>query len=190
MLTGVSRMDSIFSWSNARARAAGSPAAKSSRRRRAREAIRSRRARSVMTMKSHGCEKPTLGAWCAAVSTRPSTSAGTGSGRKPRRTSRRSAITRYTASRCSGENPGAWPSAAAAAAPATGSVMSVGMIVRVVVRVLGLADVMLEARHRDPVHAHIAVHPDVSGQRLVVALVDQGGDLVAVAERSEEHTSE
>ena len=60
----------------------------------ARAAIRSRRARSVSTTKSHGCEKPTEGAWWAAARTRPSTSAGTGSGRNPRRTSRRSAITR------------------------------------------------------------------------------------------------
>jgi hypothetical protein len=93
-LTGVSRIDSILSWSNARARAAGRAAAKSSRCRAARAAIRSRRARSAITMKSHGCDRPTEGALCAAASTRPSTSAGTGSGRNPRRTSRRSAITR------------------------------------------------------------------------------------------------
>ena len=57
-----------------------------------------------------------------------------------------------------------------------------GVVVRVVVRMLGLADAALEAGHRDPVHAHIAVHPDVSGQRLVVPLVHQGGNLVAVTE--------
>src|SRR5271166_704618 len=170
MLIGVSRIDSIFSRSNARARPPGRSAANSSRRWRARAAIRSRRARSVITMKSHGCEKPTDGAWCAAASTRPSTSAGTGSARKPRRTSRRSAITRYTASRCSGGKPGSRSS------------MGVGVVVRVVMRMLGLADAALEARHRDPVHAHIAVHPDVSGQRLAVPLVHQGGDLVAVTE--------
>ena len=101
MLTGVSRIDSIFSRSNARARAPGRSAANSSRCLRARAAICSRRARSVITMKSHGWDNPTDGAWWAAASSRPSTSAGTGSGRKPCRTSRRSAITRYTASRCS-----------------------------------------------------------------------------------------
>ncbi len=94
MLTGVSRMDSIFSRSNARARAPGRSAANASRCRPASAATRSRRARSVITMKSHGWEKPTDGAWWAAASTRPSTSGGTGSGRNPWRTSRRSAITR------------------------------------------------------------------------------------------------
>ena len=70
MLTGVSRIDSIFSRSNARARAPGRSAANSSRCRRASAAIRSRRARSLITMKSQGWEKPTDGAWWAAASTR------------------------------------------------------------------------------------------------------------------------
>jgi hypothetical protein len=56
------------------------------------------------------------------------------------------------------------------------------MVVGVVVRVLGLADAVLEPGHRDPVHAHVAVHPDVPGQRLAVPLPDQRGDLVTVAE--------
>jgi hypothetical protein len=56
------------------------------------------------------------------------------------------------------------------------------VVIGVVVWSRGRADAMLEARHRDPVHAHVAVHPDVSGQRLVIPLVDQRGDLVAVAE--------
>ena len=62
MLTGVSRIDSIFSRSNARARAPGSSSANSPACLRARAAIRSRRAWSVITMKSHGWEKPTDGA--------------------------------------------------------------------------------------------------------------------------------
>ena len=56
--------------------------------------MRSRWGRSVMTMKSHGWENPTDGAWWAAASTRRSTSSGTGSGRNPSRTSRRSPMTR------------------------------------------------------------------------------------------------
>jgi hypothetical protein len=36
------------------------------------------------------------------------------------------------------------------------------MLVRMLVWSLGLADAMLEPRHRDPVHAHIAIHPDIS----------------------------
>jgi hypothetical protein len=40
--------------------------------------------------------------------------------------------------------------------------MGVGVVVRVVVGMLRLADAVLEPRHRDPVDAHIAVHPDVS----------------------------
>jgi hypothetical protein len=47
-----------------------------------------------------------------------------------------------------------------------GSPTGVGVVMRVVVRMLvwslGLADAMLETRHRDPVHAHIAIHPDIS----------------------------
>jgi hypothetical protein len=41
---------------------------------------------------------------------------------------------------------------------------------------------VLEPGHRDPVHAHVAVHPDIPGQRLAVPLPDQRGDLVAVAQ--------
>jgi hypothetical protein len=62
MLTGVSRIDSTFSRPNARERAAGSPAAYASRLRPASAATRSRRCRSVITMKSHGWENPTEGA--------------------------------------------------------------------------------------------------------------------------------
>ena len=69
-LTGVSRIDSTFRAPKARARAAGSPAAYWSRLRRASAATRSRWARSVMTMKSQGWEKPTDGAWWAAASSR------------------------------------------------------------------------------------------------------------------------
>src|ERR1700749_5028756 len=81
-------------------------------------------------------------------------------------------------------------STSASGSTGSSSAMSVGvgmgdivyMIVRVVMRVLRSADAVLEPGHRDPVHAHVAVHPDVPGQRLVVPLVDQRGDLVAVAE--------
>src|SRR6201985_2274718 len=58
----------------------------------------------------------------------------------------------------------------------------VHVVVGVVVGMLGLADTVLEPGHRDPVHAHVAVHPDVPGQRLAVPLPDQRGDLVAVAQ--------
>jgi len=36
------------------------------------------------------------------------------------------------------------------------------VIAGVIVGMLGLADAMLEPRHRDPVYAHVAVHPDIS----------------------------
>ena len=94
MLTGVCRIASVLSRSNARARAPGSDAAKSSRDRSASALIPARRAGSLITMKSQGWENPTDGARWAAASTRSSTSAGTGSGRKSRRTSRRSSMTR------------------------------------------------------------------------------------------------
>jgi len=42
-----------------------------------------------MTMKFHGCMKPTDGAWWAASSSRASTSSSSASGRKWLRTSRR-----------------------------------------------------------------------------------------------------
>ena len=51
-----------------------------------------------------------------------------------------------------------------------------------VVRPLRDPDPVLEAGQRGTVHAHVAVHPDVAGQRLAVALRDEFGDLVAVAE--------
>src|SRR6201987_270809 len=57
-----------------------------------------------------------------------------------------------------------------------------GRVMGVVMGKLRRPDAVLEPGHRDPVHAHVAVHPDVPGQRLVVPLVDQRGDLVAVAE--------
>src|SRR5579875_3947182 len=60
----------------------------------------------------------------------------------------------------------------------------VGVVVRVVVRVLRRADAVLEAGHGPKVHAGVAVHPDVAGERLAVPLGHQPGDLVAVAEHA------
>jgi hypothetical protein len=37
-----------------------------------------------------------------------------------------------------------------------------GVVMGVIVGMLGFADAMLEPRHRDPVDAHVTVHPDVS----------------------------
>jgi hypothetical protein len=37
-----------------------------------------------------------------------------------------------------------------------------GVVMGMIVEMLGLTDAMLEPRHRDPVHAHVAVHPDIS----------------------------
>ena len=53
-----------------------------------------RNAASVMRMNRHGCIRPTLGAACAACSSRASTSAGTSAPGTNRRMSRRSAMTR------------------------------------------------------------------------------------------------
>ena len=75
MLTGVCRIASVFSRSNARALPAGKQAANSSRDRSASALIRGPPGRVVITMKSHGCENPTDGARWAAASTRSSTSA-------------------------------------------------------------------------------------------------------------------
>jgi hypothetical protein len=60
--------------------------------------------------------------------------------------------------------------------------MRVGRVVGMVVGTLRRSDALLEARHRDAVHAGVAVHPDVAGDRLEVALDDEGGELVAVAQ--------
>jgi len=94
MLTGVSRMASTFRSPNRSARDRGSDPANTSCCLRARARTRSRTARSLMMRKSHGWLSPTLGAWCAAVSTRVSTSSETGPGRKPLRMSRRAATRR------------------------------------------------------------------------------------------------
>ncbi len=99
MLTGVSRMASIFSSLNCFARAFGSDLAYASRCRWANSCIVCRVSAERMTTKSQGWEWPTLGAVCAASRTRSSTSCGIGSERKPLRMSRRSRITRSTASR-------------------------------------------------------------------------------------------
>ena len=94
MLSGVSRIASIFRSPNRVARAPGSDAANSSRWRRASAWTRSRTSRSRTMMKSQGWLSPTLGAWCAAASTRVSTSSLTGSARNPLRMSRRAATSR------------------------------------------------------------------------------------------------
>ena len=116
MLTGVSRIASTLSSRKARARGPGSPAANTSCCRRARASACSLAARSRSTMKSQGWLSPTLGAWCAAVSTRVSTSSATGSGRKPLRMSRRPATTWYSASTSAGGIGGAAGAAHAAGA--------------------------------------------------------------------------
>ena len=43
-------------------------------------------------------------------------------------------------------------------------------------------DAGLVTGKRDAVHAGVAVHPDVAGERLAIALLDEGGQLVAVAD--------
>lgn len=52
----------------------------------------------------------------------------------------------------------------------------------VVVRALRLADAVAEPGDRDAVDAGVAVHPDVASDRLVVALEDKVGELVAVTD--------
>ncbi len=99
MLTGVSRMASIFSSLNCLARPLGSDFAYASRWRIASSCMARRVSALRMTTKSHGCEWPTEGAVCAASRTRSSTSCGMGSLRKPLRMSRRSRMTFSTASR-------------------------------------------------------------------------------------------
>ena len=63
-----------------------------------------RSAVSVIRMNRHGCISPTLGAACAACSSRASTSSAIEAPGTKRRMSRRSAITRYTALRSAGLN--------------------------------------------------------------------------------------
>ena len=63
-------------------------------RRRPERGCRRRSCGSVMRMNRHGCISPTLGAACAACSSRASTSSGTAASGTKRRISRRSAITR------------------------------------------------------------------------------------------------
>src|SRR5690349_12720667 len=60
--------------------------------------------------------------------------------------------------------------------------VSVSRVVGVVMRALGQADAVLEAGQRDPVDAGVAVHPDVTGQCLLVPLDHQLGQPVAVAD--------
>src|SRR3954471_23768839 len=60
--------------------------------------------------------------------------------------------------------------------------VSVRRVVRVVVRGLRGAHLVLEAGQQHPVRAGVAVHPDVAVQRLPVALDDQPGQLVGVAQ--------
>ena len=85
---------STFSRPNAAARAEGRLAANVSRCACARRRIRSRVSGSRRMTKSQGWLSPTLGAWCAAASTRVSVSSSTGSGRKPFLTSRRAPASR------------------------------------------------------------------------------------------------
>ncbi len=61
-------------------------------------------------------------------------------------------------------------------------VVGVGWVVGVVVRCLRGTDAGLVTGQRDAVHAGVAVHPDVAGERLAIALLDEGSELVAVAE--------
>ena len=88
-------------------RSSGRDAANASRCAVARSCTLRRVARSRITRKSHGWLSPTLGARCAASSTRPSVTSSTGRSRNPRRTSRRSAITRCTTSRSRTSYPAA-----------------------------------------------------------------------------------
>src|SRR5713101_6299825 len=60
--------------------------------------------------------------------------------------------------------------------------MDVTVVVRMRVRSLGRANPVLEARQRRPVRADVAIHPDVPRQRLVIALSDQAGQFIGVAE--------
>ena len=71
-------------------------------------------------MKSQGWLSPTLGAWCAAVSTRVSTSSAMGSGRNPLRTSRRPATTWYSASTTAAGSAGATGGLTPAGCPPAG----------------------------------------------------------------------
>ena len=58
--------------------------------------ILSRAALSLTTTKSHGCEKPTDGAWCAALSMRASVASATGLSVNPDLTSRRAKTALYS----------------------------------------------------------------------------------------------
>src|SRR5260370_35504833 len=59
---------------------------------------------------------------------------------------------------------------------------STGGLGGMVVRPLRRGDPVLEARSLGTVYTHVAVHPDVTRQRLAVPLRHEPGDLVAVAE--------
>src|ERR1700749_3958925 len=142
----------------------------------------------AVTSCGHGVTPWACTPWSPA-NTATQAGSGSGGGQLPASPAHRSGRSRAAAiASASGGTIAA--STSASGSTGSSSAMSVGvgmgdivyMIVRVVMRVLRSADAVLEPGHRDPVHAHVAVHPDVPGQRLVVPLVDQRGDLVAVAE--------
>ena len=58
------------------------------------------------------------------------------------------------------------------------------VVVWVMVRGLRLADLVGEAGERDTVRARVAVHPDVAVAGLGVALQNQPGQFVAVADQA------